>query len=71
MRIEMMKKGDKVINVTEQFIVIKRKGGEVDLIPYRKLKERIEIDLKSPVTIGYEVETVSIEMENGVTITKF
>lgn len=24
MRIEMMKKGDKVVNVTEQFIVIKK-----------------------------------------------
>ena len=71
MRIEMMKKGDKIINVTEQFIVMKRKGGEVDLIPYRKAGEGIEIDMQNSVTVGYEMETVSVEMENGVTIMKF
>ena len=33
MKIKVLHQGDKVLNVTAEFIVIKRVNGEVDIIP--------------------------------------
>ena len=35
-----LKKGDRVINVTSDFIAVERKDGEVDIIPIFKEKAR-------------------------------
>ena len=36
MRINVMKKGDSILNVTENMVVVKRRSGEVDVIPFYK-----------------------------------
>lgn len=33
MKINVMSKGDKVLNVTSELVAIQRKNGEVDIIP--------------------------------------
>ena len=36
MKINILNKGDKVLNVTENFIAVERKNGEVDIVPLAK-----------------------------------
>ena len=67
----LLKKGDKVLNVTNEFVVIKRKNGEVDIVPLIKEGYSWRIDLENIVTIGYGSNTVTYENENGVQITNF
>lgn len=33
MKINILNKGDKVLNVNENFIAVERKNGEVDIVP--------------------------------------
>ena len=67
----LLKKGDEVLNVTNDFVAIKRKKGEVDIIPIIKDGVSWRVDFENIVTIGYGENTVSFENENGVHITNF
>ena len=67
----LLKKGDEVLNVTNDFVSIKRKKGEVDIIPIIKNDESWRVDFENIVTIGYGDNTVTFENENGVKITNF
>lgn len=67
----LLKKDDKVLNVTNEFVAIKRKKGEVDIIPIIKEGAGWRVDYESIVTIGYGDNTVTFESENGVQITNF
>ena len=67
----LLKKGDTVLNVTSEFVAIKRKGGEVDIIPFMKEGDGWRIDTEHIVTIGYGENTVTYESDNGVQITTF
>ena len=67
----LLKKGDKVLNVTSEFVAIKRKKGEVDIIPIIKDGKRWWVDSENIVTIGYGENIVTFENENGVQITNF
>ena len=67
----LLKKGDEVLNVTNDFVSIKRKKGEVDIIPIIKNCESWRVDFENIVTIGYGDNTVTFENENGVKITNF
>lgn len=67
----LLKKGDKVLNVTNEFAVIKRKKGEVDIVPIIKDGGSWRIDTENIVTIGYGENTVAFENESGVQITNF
>lgn len=67
----LMKKGDEVLNVTDEFVAIKRKKGEVDIVPIIKEGERWRVDYENIVTIGYGDNTVIFENENGVRIMNF
>lgn len=71
MVLELLKKGDEVINVTNEFVTIKRMGGEVDVIPFIKEGINWRVDFENIVTIGYGDNTVTFENENGVCITNF
>ena len=71
MKIDVLKKGDSVLNVTDEFIAVKRKNGEVDIIPFVKEATGWRVDLEALVTIGYGENTVTFETENGVQITNF
>lgn len=67
----LSKKGDEILNVTNEFVAIKRKKGEVDIIPIIKDNESWRVDIENIVTIGYGDNTVTFENENGVQITNF
>jgi hypothetical protein len=71
MKLELMKKGDAVINVTSDFVVIRRKNGEVDIVSIVKDDYGWRVDTENIVTIGYGDNTVTIENEYGVKITNF
>ena len=57
--------------MTNDFVSIKRKKGEVDIIPIIKNGESWRVDFENIVTIGYGDNTETFENENGVKITNF
>lgn len=67
----LLKKGDEVLSVTNEFVAIKRKKGEVDIIPIVKDGGSWRVDYENIVTIGYGDNTVTYEGENGVKIMNF
>lgn len=70
MKINILKKGDKVLSVTNDLIAVQRKNGEVDIIPLMLEKTGPRVNEEGIVTIGYGDNTV--EISNGdVLITKF
>ena len=71
MLLGLLKKGDKVLNVTSEFVAVKRKNGEVDIIPLIKYEGSWRVDYENIVTIGYGDNTVTYEDENGVKIINF
>lgn len=70
MTIGILKKGDRVVNVTSEFIAVERKNGEVDLIPLTKDGETFRIDQENIITIGYGDNIVQTQA-GDVTITTF
>ena len=70
MRIDILKKGDSVINVTDHLVAVRRKSGEVDLLPIVDDVSGWWIDTDRTITIGYGSNTVS-EVIDGVTVTHF
>lgn len=71
MRLGLLKKGDEVLNVTSEFVAIRRKKGEVDIVPIMKEGDGWRVDFDNIVTIGFGDNTVTYESENGVQITNF
>lgn len=69
-RIGVMKKGDKVISVTNEFIAVQRHNGEVDLLPMVKDEMGLRVDIENIVTIGYGNNTISA-ITDEVTVTTF
>ena len=70
MRIEVLKKGDVVINVWENRIAIKRKNGETDILCFEEKDGNVRIIPKKTVTRGFGSGVV-VEEVDGVTITTF
>lgn len=58
MFIGVMKKGDRVINVTSELISIQRKSGKVDILPLLRDDSGLRVDVEGIVTIGYGDNTV-------------
>ena len=71
MKIKVMSKGDKVLNVTSELVAIQRKNGEVDIIPLISDDSGVRIDTENIVTIGYGNNSVETEVIDGVVITNF
>ena len=71
MKINVMSKGDKVLNVTSELVAIQRKNGEVDIVPFISDESGIRIDTENIVTIGYGNNSVETEVIDGVVITNF
>lgn len=67
----LMKKGDEVLNVTNDFVVIRRKKGEVDIIPIVKEGNSMRVDCENIIIIGYGENTVTYETDNGIQLTNF
>lgn len=67
----LLKKGDEILNVTNDFVAIKRKCGETDIIPLIKEGYSWRVDYENIVTIGYGNNTVTYEHESGIKVTNF
>ena len=53
MKINILKKGDSVLNVDKNFIAVKRKNGEVDIVPLIEDETGLRVNVSKIVTIGY------------------
>lgn len=71
MKINILNKGDRVLNVTADFIAVERKNGEVDIVPIVKDESGLRVDVENITTIGYGNNTVKSETIDGVVITNF
>lgn len=71
MKINVLKNGDKVLNVTADFVAVERFNGEVDILPFIRKDGGVWIDTAHILTIGYGNNTIQAENINGVTITNF
>ena len=69
MKIGVLKKGDQVLSVTSEFIVVQRKNGEVDIIPMIKDEMGLRVDIENIVTIGYGNNTVQASNDEVVVTT--
>lgn len=69
MKIGILKKGDKVLNVTLDFIAVQRKNGEVDVIPIIKDEMGLRVDIEGIVTIWYGENIVEISTDDVVVTT--
>ena len=71
MKINVLHEGDKVLNVTNEFVAVERANGEVDILPILRDDNGIWVDTTQILTIGYGNNAVQVEIENGVTIVNF
>lgn len=69
LKVNILKKGDQVISVTPEFIVVQRRNGEVDIVPMLKDEMGLRVDIENIVTIGYGNNTVQAESEEIVVTT--
>lgn len=69
MTIGILKKGDSVLNVTAEFIVVQRKNGEVDIVPLLENETGLRVDVENIVTIGYGNNTVQATKDDVVVTT--
>ena len=53
MKINILKKGDSVLNVDKNFIAVRRKNGEVDIVPLIEDETGLRVNVSKIVTIGY------------------
>ena len=65
--IKILRKGDSVISVTEKMIAVKRKNGEVDIIPLIIGEGFPRVDLDNITTISYGTNTIEtlIDSDDG------
>ena len=69
MKINVLKKGDRVISVTSEFVAVQRKNGEGDIIPLIRDGTGLRVDIENIVTIGYGNNTVQAEAGDIVVTT--
>lgn len=69
MKIGILKKGDRVLNVSSEFIAVQRKNGEVDIIPMIKDEMGLRVDIEGIVTIGYGENIVEVSTDDVVVTT--
>lgn len=71
MKINVLQSGDKVLNVTADFVAVERANGEVDILPFVREDGGMWIDTSNILTIGYGNNIIQAENINGVTVTNF
>lgn len=70
-RVEIMKPGDEVLSITDDFIAVKRANGEVDIVPILVEAFGPRVDTEKIVRIGYGDNTITRVTEDGVRIVHF
>ena len=71
MRIDILKQGDEVLSVTPNFIAVKRRSCEVDLVPLVYDTDGLRIDTQKIVTIGFGDNEVTAKLPDGGFVTNF
>lgn len=69
MKINVLKKGDRVISVTSEFVAVQRKNGEVDIVPLIRDGTGLRVAIENIVTIGYGNNTVEAATDDVVVTT--
>lgn len=69
MKINVLKKGDRVISVTSEFVAVQRKNGEVDIVPLIRDETGLRVAIENIVTIGYGNNTVEAATDDVVVTT--
>lgn len=70
-KVNILRKGDSVIGVTQEFVAVRRKNGETDIFGLIVGKDGIRIDFDRVLTIGFGEMTVEYETDNGIVVTNF
>lgn len=70
MKINILKKGDSVLNVDKNFIAVRRKNGEVDIVPLIEDETGLRVNVSKIVTIGYGDNIVTANV-NDVTVINY
>lgn len=68
MKINILKKGDSVLNVDKNFIAVRRKNGEVDIVPLIEDETGLRINVSKIVTIGYGDNIVTANVDDVTVI---
>lgn len=71
MTIGILKKGDRVISVTVEFIAVQRKNGEVDIVPLTKDESGLRVNTEGIITIGFGDNIVKTKIIDDVEVTTF
>lgn len=71
MNINILRKGDRVLNVTADNIIVERKDKTVDIIPLITDSSGVRVDIPNIVTIGYGNNIVQTKLTDDVVITNF
>lgn len=69
--IGILNKGDEVITVTPEFVAVRRKNGEVDLVTITSDEHGWRVDEEHIIRIGYGSNTVTAKTDAGVEIVNF
>ena len=69
MKINVLKKGDRVISVTSEFVAVQRKNGEVDIVPLIRDETGLRVAIENIVTIGYGNNMVEAATDDVVVTT--
>ncbi|HIR88249.1 MAG TPA: hypothetical protein IAC96_04785 [Candidatus Fimimorpha faecalis] len=71
-KVNILRKEDEVLNVTSEFVAVKRRNGEVDIIPFVKGVQDLRLDFENRMIIGYGKNTIHmIQPDSDVVITTF
>lgn len=70
MKVGILRKGDKVISITSDFVAVERTNGEVDIIPLIVGGGPPRIDVENIITIGYGDNIVESNV-SGLKVTTF
>lgn len=68
MKINILKKGDSVLNVDKNFIAVRRKNGEVDIVPLIEDETGVRVNVSKIVTIGYGDNIVTANVDDVTVI---
>ena len=71
MKVNVLREGDRVLNVTSEFVAVERVSGEVDILPLINEDGGMWIDTQHILTVGYGTNTIQVKTENCLTITIF
>ena len=68
-KINVLRKGDHILNVSSELIAVQRKNGEVDIIPIMKDEMGLRVDVEHIITIGYGNNTVQASNDEVIVTT--